>query len=87
MDALHKADAVGVLLTGMGKDGALGLKNIRNAGGTTFAQDEDSCIVFGMPKKAIEIDAADKVLSLSQISESLMEFNSNIIEAPIYGKP
>ncbi|KOR33385.1 hypothetical protein TI05_01325 [Achromatium sp. WMS3] len=63
--------AVGILLTGMGADGADGLLNIRKAYGLTIAEDEKSCVVFGMPKVAAEIGAAQHVLSLSQIAKLL----------------
>jgi two-component system chemotaxis response regulator CheB len=59
------------LLTGMGKDGAEGLLSLRRAGATTIAQDEASSIVFGMPKEAIEIGAAERVLALDQIADAL----------------
>ncbi|MHC5057576.1 MAG: protein-glutamate methylesterase/protein-glutamine glutaminase [Planctomycetota bacterium] len=61
------AACVGVILTGMGKDGAKGLKNIRDAGGATFAESEESCVVFGMPKTAIEIGAARHVVRSEEI--------------------
>jgi two-component system chemotaxis response regulator CheB len=63
--------AIGVLLTGMGSDGAQGLKAISEGGGLTVAQDEASCTVFGMPKVAIELGAAKKVLSLEKIAQFL----------------
>ncbi|MDD5273999.1 MAG: chemotaxis protein CheB [Methylovulum sp.] len=63
--------ATAVLLTGMGDDGAGGLKAIAQAGGMTIAQDEASCVVFGMPKVAIETGAAQKTLNLEQIAEML----------------
>lgn len=59
--------AVGVIMTGMGADGASGLKSIRRAGGTTIAQDESTCTVFGMPKAAIESGAVDRVVPLGDI--------------------
>lgn len=62
------SNAVAALLTGMGKDGALGLSRIRMAGGRTIAQDEQSCIVFGMPGEAIKIGAAEFVLPLEKIA-------------------
>jgi two-component system chemotaxis response regulator CheB len=55
----------------MGNDGALGMKHISEAGGYTIAQDKDSSIVFGMPRRAIELDVIDEVLSLNQIEEKL----------------
>lgn len=64
-------NAVGVLLTGMGKDGAAGLKEMRDAGAHTIAQDEASCIVFGMPREAIEAGAAVEVLALDEIAPAL----------------
>jgi len=65
------AQSVGVLLTGMGKDGAQGLSLIRGQGGTTIVQDEKSCVVFGMPKAAIALNAADEILSLEEIPAAL----------------
>ena len=63
------AKAIGIVLTGMGGDGALGLLKIKEYGGLTIAQDEETCVVFGMPKKAISIDAAQKVLPLDKIGD------------------
>ena len=67
------ANAVGVLLTGMGKDGAQGLLKMKEAGAKTIAQDEKSCVVFGMPKAAIDIGAADKVVPLSDVSQAIFD--------------
>ena len=64
-------DAVGVLLTGMGKDGAKGLLAIHQSGGHTLAQDEQSCTVFGMPKEAIKLGAADQVVPLNKIADAV----------------
>lgn len=63
--------ATGLIMTGMGSDGAEGIAAIRNRGGMTFAQDEESCVVFGMPKVAIERGLIEKVLSLKEMSSSL----------------
>jgi len=60
-------NAMGVIMTGMGDDGARGLLEMRQAGARTYAQDEESCIVFGMPKEAIKLGAADRVVSLQEI--------------------
>jgi len=67
------AAAMGVILTGMGKDGAIGLKATRDAGGYTLAQDEASCVVYGMPREAVALGAAEEVLDLAQIAEALMQ--------------
>lgn len=67
-------NAVGAILTGMGKDGAQGLLNMRNAGAATIAQDEKTCIVFGMPKEAIDIGAAQVIKPLHQIAQTLLDF-------------
>ena len=67
-------NAVGAILTGMGKDGAQGLLNMRQAGAATIAQDEKTCIVFGMPKEAIDLGAAQVVKPLPQIAQTLLDF-------------
>lgn len=64
--------ALGIIMTGMGGDGARGLLEMHEAGAWTAAQDEASCIVFGMPAEAIRLGAADDVLSLNQIAEWIM---------------
>ncbi len=69
----YKENAIGVILTGMGKDGAGGIKTIKEMNGMTIAQDEKSCIVFGMPKVAIEMDVIDKVLSYEKIAEEIVK--------------
>ncbi|HEY2842728.1 MAG TPA: CheB methylesterase domain-containing protein, partial [Bryobacteraceae bacterium] len=63
---------VGVVLTGMGSDGAQGLLKMREAGARTIAQDEASCVVFGMPKAAIEAGAAEQVLPLTRIAGGIL---------------
>jgi two-component system chemotaxis response regulator CheB len=64
-------DAIGVLLTGMGDDGATGLKELREAGAQTIAQDEASCVVFGMPRAAIALGAASRVLPLGAVAAEI----------------
>jgi len=66
------SNAIGVILTGMGADGAEGLLEMKKAGAGTIAQDERSCVVFGMPKEAIKLGAADLVLPLDQIPAEMM---------------
>ncbi len=71
--ALHAGkNAIGVILTGMGRDGAAGLLEMRQAGAFTLAQDEASCIVFGMPREAIAMGAADEVAPLADMSRRVM---------------
>ncbi len=65
-------NAIGVILTGMGGDGAKGLLEMKNTGAETIAQDEASCVVFGMPKVAIDLGAADHVVSLNKIPNEIM---------------
>ena len=65
-------NAVGVILTGMGKDGAQGMLAMKQAGAYNFAQDEASCVVFGMPKEAIAAGATDEVLPLREIAPGVM---------------
>ena len=66
------ANAIGVILTGMGADGAAGLLEMKKTGARTIAQDEASCVVFGMPKEAIKMGAADKVIPLNQIASEIV---------------
>jgi two-component system chemotaxis response regulator CheB len=68
----HADDAVGCLLTGMGRDGAEGLLAIRRSGGSTLAQDEQSSVVFGMPGEAVRIGAAERVVPLDRIAAELV---------------
>jgi len=66
------ANAVGIIMTGMGDDGARGLLEMRKLGAATRAQDEESCVVFGMPKEAIARGAAEKIVPLRQIPREIM---------------
>ena len=68
------ANAIGAILTGMGNDGAKGLLNMRQNGARTIAQDEKSCVVYGMPKEAAECGAAEKIVSLSQVAQTMIAF-------------
>jgi len=67
-------NAVGVLLTGMGKDGAQGLLEMRQSGAHTVAQDEASCVVFGMPREAIALDAAETVAPIDRVAATIFSF-------------
>ncbi|MBI9071156.1 MAG: chemotaxis response regulator protein-glutamate methylesterase [Melioribacteraceae bacterium] len=66
-------NAVGVIMTGMGDDGAKGMKEMKESGVYTIAQNEESCVVFGMPREAIELDAAMKVLHLNNIAYEVLK--------------
>ncbi|MBT4138861.1 MAG: chemotaxis protein CheB, partial [Candidatus Latescibacteria bacterium] len=66
-------NAIGVMLTGMGADGAQGLLEMQKAGAVNIAQDEASCIVFGMPKEAIACGAVKRVVPLSQIAKEILD--------------
>lgn len=70
------AAAVGVLLTGMGEDGARGLLHMRQAGAATLAQDAETCVVFGMPRAAIALGAVEQVLPLHRLAECIMRLQA-----------
>ena len=65
---------MGIIMTGMGADGARGLLAMREAGAHTLAQDEASCVVFGMPKEAIALGAAERVRPLDQLAGDILSF-------------
>jgi two-component system chemotaxis response regulator CheB len=67
------ANVIGVILTGMGRDGAQGMLKMKEAGAKTIAQDEKSCVVFGMPKEAIAGGGVDKIVPLEKISQSILD--------------
>lgn len=66
-------NCVGVIMTGMGDDGANGMLEMKNAGAYNIAQDENSCVVFGMPQEAIKLGGVDKIMSLEKISDEIMK--------------
>lgn len=70
-------NAVGIIMTGMGKDGAQGMLEMKQAGAYNFAQDEASCVVFGMPREAIAIGAADEVVALDQMATRVLKYLSD----------
>lgn len=65
-------NAIGVIMTGMGDDGAHGMQEMNEAGAFNIAQDEDSCIVFGMPKEAIKLGGVNKIVSLNRLADEIM---------------
>ncbi|MFN4151614.1 MAG: chemotaxis protein CheB, partial [Candidatus Sericytochromatia bacterium] len=70
-------NSAAVLMTGMGSDGAKGLLKIRESGGKTFIQSEETCVVFGMPGSALRIGATENILNLSNIPYKLMDIFSS----------
>jgi two-component system chemotaxis response regulator CheB len=69
-------DVLGIILTGMGDDGARGMKVLHDGGARTIAQDEASCVVFGMPKEAIKLQAVDDILPLERVAGAILQFDS-----------
>jgi two-component system, chemotaxis family, protein-glutamate methylesterase/glutaminase len=69
-------DALAVILTGMGDDGARGMKALHDKGARTLAQDEASCVVYGMPKEAVALGAVDDVVPLGQVARAVMAFDA-----------
>ena len=73
LEKTKSKDIIGVILTGMGADGAKGLKKLRNNSAYIIAQDEESCVVFGMPKSTIKFGVVDKVLPIDDISDEIIK--------------
>jgi len=69
-------DVLAIMLTGMGDDGARGMKQLHDGGARTIAQDEASCVVFGMPKEAIKLGAVDHVLPLARVADAILQFDA-----------
>ena len=69
-------DVLAIILTGMGDDGARGMKQLHDGGARTIAQDEASCVVFGMPKEAIKLGAVDEILPLDRVGRAMMQFDA-----------
>ncbi len=67
-------NAIGVILTGMGRDGAAGMLEMKNAGAKTIAQNENSCVVYGMPKEAVNLGGVDLSKDIQLISQAVVEF-------------
>lgn len=72
--ALAGKNAIGVILTGMGKDGAVGMARMKNAGSYNFAQNEESCVVYGMPKEAVAHGGVDKVAHLNDLPKLVLNY-------------
>jgi two-component system chemotaxis response regulator CheB len=70
-------NAFGVIMTGMGDDGARGLKEMREAGSRTLAQDEETCVVYGMPKEAVRLGAAERSIALSDIPSAILDYGAS----------
>jgi len=70
---VYGQSTLGVLLTGLGSDGAKGLKAIKDAGGNTIAEDQSTCVVFGMPRAAIELGCVDEIVPLPQIAQTILK--------------
>ena len=73
---ISSADVLAIMLTGMGDDGARGMKQLHDGGARTIAQDEASCVVFGMPKEAIKLGAVDQVLPLERVAAAIQQFDA-----------
>jgi len=71
------SNALGIIMTGMGDDGARGMKEMHDAGAQTIAQDEASCVVFGMPKEAIKLGGVDQVIPLNKIPDAMFAYTRN----------
>lgn len=69
-------DVLAILMTGMGDDGARGMKTLHDGGARTIAQNEETCVVFGMPKEAIKLQAVDEILPLEHIARAILQFDS-----------
>jgi two-component system chemotaxis response regulator CheB len=69
-------DALAIIMTGMGDDGARGMKTMHDAGARTIAQNEETCVVFGMPKEAIKLGAVDDILPLESMARAILAFDS-----------
>jgi two-component system chemotaxis response regulator CheB len=70
------ANALAILMTGMGDDGARGMKTMHDAGARTIAQNEETCVVFGMPKEAIKLQAVDDILPLEAVARAILQFDA-----------
>jgi two-component system chemotaxis response regulator CheB len=76
--------AMGIIMTGMGDDGAIGLKEMKEAGAQTLAQSQDSCVVYGMPAVAVKNGATNEIVALGNIAEKIQSFGMKTIPLPSY---
>lgn len=74
-------NALGIIMTGMGNDGAHGLKEMRDAGAHTIAQNEETCVVYGMPKEAVQLGAAERILPIQEIPGAILGASAKIKRA------
>jgi two-component system chemotaxis response regulator CheB len=70
------ADALAIILTGMGDDGARGMKMLHDRGARTIAQNEATCVVYGMPKEAVRLGAIDQEVPLNQVAAAILSFDA-----------
>jgi two-component system chemotaxis response regulator CheB len=66
-------NVIGVMLTGMGKDGAIGMLEMRQAGSYNFAQDEATCVVYGMPREAVAVGAVDEIVPIQDMAQRVLQ--------------
>jgi two-component system chemotaxis response regulator CheB len=71
-----RRDALAIILTGMGDDGARGMKQLHDLGARTLAQNEETCVVFGMPKEAIALGGVDDILPLGRMAPAILAFDA-----------
>ena len=81
------ANALGIIMTGMGDDGALGLLDMYQAGADTLAQDEKSCVVYGMPKEAVRMGAVRQSLALQELPAAIEQFGRRAAVRNAGGQP
>ena len=72
---IFKQNSIGVILTGMGSDGSDGIKKLKKEGGRVIAEDESTCVVYGMPRSVIELKLADYILPIDKIAESIAQIS------------
>jgi two-component system chemotaxis response regulator CheB len=71
VNSVYGKNVLGVIMTGMGRDGTEGIRELKSLGGYSIAQDEDSCVVYGMPKSIVDSGLADMILPLDKIGEAV----------------